>query len=156
MSHAAIEVWLLERQFGEQTGQVAPREGPLEWSGQRLIVTLKRQEPGLHVGTTTGRAPARGVGFRTASVQTHARSRRGRLPYGGLVLIPATIPSVYGPLRRMNSFRLPGLVRGNEHSASSRAMKPRSASASLAPTSWSIWSRRVKWCSDWGAAGVRA
>ncbi len=43
-------VWLLERQFGEQTGQVAPREGPLEWSGQRLIVTLKRQDPGLHVG----------------------------------------------------------------------------------------------------------
>ena len=43
---------------------------------------------------------------------------------------------MYGPLRRTYSFRLPGLVRGNEHSASSRAMKPRSGSASLAPTNW--------------------
>ena len=40
----------LERQFGEYTSQVAAREGPLEWSGQRLIVTLKRQEAVLNVG----------------------------------------------------------------------------------------------------------
>ena len=37
--------------------------------------------------------------------------------------------------RRTYSFWSPGLVRGNEHSASSRAMKPRSASASLASMS---------------------
>ena len=32
--------------------------------------------------------------------------------------------------------RVPGLVRGREHSASTRAMKPRSASASRASTNW--------------------
>ena len=32
-----------------------------------------------------------------------------------------------GPLTRLYSFRLPGLVRGSEHSAIIRAMKPRSA-----------------------------
>ena len=37
-----------------------------------------------------------------------------------------------------------------------RAANARSASVSLAPTSWSIWSRLVKWCSAWGTAGVRA
>ncbi len=42
----------------------------------------------------------------------------------------------YGPLRRTYSFRWPGLVRGSEHSAIRRAMKPRSGSASLALTSW--------------------
>ena len=73
---------------------------------------------------------------RTASVHTQANNRRGRLPYGSLLSIPAVIPSLYGPLRRMYSFRFPGLVRGNEHSAISRAMKPRSGSASLAETSW--------------------
>ena len=31
---------------------------------------------------------------------------------------------VYGPLQRTYRSRLPGLVRGREHSASSRAMKP--------------------------------
>ena len=40
--------------------------------------------------------------------------------------------------------RLPGLLRGKLHSASIRAMKPSSASASLAPTSCVTWSSRVK------------
>ena len=73
---------------------------------------------------------------RTASVETQASNSRGRFPKGSLLLNPKVITSVYGPLRRTYSFRLPGLVRGNEHSASSRAMKPRSGSASLAPTNW--------------------
>ena len=34
------------------------------------------------------------------------------LPKGSLVLTPAVIPSVYGPLRRTCRIRLPGLVRG--------------------------------------------
>ena len=34
------------------------------------------------------------------------------LPKGSLVLTPAVIPSVYGPLRRTYRIRLPGLVRG--------------------------------------------
>ena len=42
-----------------------------------------------------------------------------------------------GPLMRLYSFRLPGLVRGRLHSARSRAMNPRSACASLAVTTWS-------------------
>ena len=46
--------------------------------------------------------------------------------------------------------RLPGLVRGRLHSAISRAMKPRSGSASLAETSWFTWSKRVKWCNRLG------
>src|SRR5712692_1938276 len=37
-----------ECQFGKQLGQVAPREGPLEWSGQCFIVTLEGQEPVLN------------------------------------------------------------------------------------------------------------
>ena len=39
-------------------------------------------------------------------------------------------------VRRTYCVRLPGLVRGIEQSVSSRAMKPRSASASLAPINW--------------------
>ena len=31
-------------------------------------------------------------------------------------------------------------------------MKPRSGSASLAPTNWFTWSERVKWCRAWGVA----
>ena len=31
-------------------------------------------------------------------------------------------------------------------------MKPRSASASRAETSWFTWSERVKWCRAWGEA----
>ena len=52
---------------------------------------------------------------------------------------------MYGPLRLMYSFWLPGLVRGSEHNAMSRAMKPRSGSVSLAVTSWFTWSAWVKW-----------
>ena len=44
--------------------------------------------------------------------------------------------SLYGPLTRVYWCWLPGLVRGNEHSAIIRAMKPLSGSASLAETSW--------------------
>ena len=46
MSHAAeCDVWR-----AEQPGQVAPRERPRERAGQRLIVTLKRQEAVLYLG----------------------------------------------------------------------------------------------------------
>ena len=62
--------------------------------------------------------------------------RRGKLPKGSLLLIPALIPSVYGPLTLLYCSRLPGLVRGRLHSAIVRAMKPRSGSASLALTNW--------------------
>ena len=31
-------------------------------------------------------------------------------------------------------------------------MKPRAGSASLAPTCWSTWSKRVKWWRSWGEA----
>ena len=48
----------------------------------------------------------------------------------------ADMLSLYGPLRRTYQNRLPELVRGNEHSAIIRGMKPRSEYASLAPTSW--------------------
>ena len=54
--------------------------------------------------------------------------------------VRATMTSLYGPLARLYWCRLPGLVRGNEHSAIIRAMKPRLASASLAETSWCTWS----------------
>ena len=48
-------------------------------------------------------------------------------------MIPDRSFAVKGTLRRRTySFRLPGLVRGREHSAIVRAMKPRSGSASLA------------------------
>ena len=60
---------------------------------------------------------------------------RGKLPKGSWLLIPSLIPSVYGPLTLFYCSRLPGLVRGSDHSAISRAMKPMSGSASLAPTS---------------------
>ena len=60
--------------------------------------------------------------------------------------------SLYGPLTRLYWRRLPGLVRGREHSAIVRAMKPRAGSASLAPTSWFTWSAWVKWCNAWGVA----
>ena len=53
------------------------------------------------------------------------------LPYGSLLSPPALMTKAYGPLRRTYSFWLPGLRRGRLHSASSRAMKPTSASASL-------------------------
>ena len=46
------------------------------------------------------------------------------LPKGSLLRPPALMTKVYGPLRRTYSFRLPGLVRGSEHSAIIRAMKP--------------------------------
>ena len=59
-------------------------------------------------------------------------------------------PAAIGPLTRLYWSWLRGLVRGRLHSAISRAMKPRSASASLAPTSWFTWSAWVKWCSAWG------
>ena len=55
---------------------------------------------------------------------------------------------MYGPLTRLNSCRLWGLARGNEQSASSRAMKPRSGSASRAATSGVTWSSCVK-CRVW-------
>ena len=61
---------------------------------------------------------------------------RGKLPKGSLLLIPALIPSVYGPLTLLYRSRLPGLARGSEQSANSRAMKPMSGSASLASTNW--------------------
>ena len=60
--------------------------------------------------------------------------------------------SLYGPLTRLYWRRLPGLVRGSEHNAIIRAMKPRSGSASLAETNWFTWSKRVKWCNAWGEA----
>ena len=65
------------------------------------------------------------------------------LPKGSLLRPPALMTKVYGPLQRTYSFRLPGLVRGWLHSTNSRAMKPRSGSASLAETSWFTWSKRV-------------
>ena len=74
---------------------------------------------------------------RTTSVQSHATIKRGRLPKGSLLPRPAIIPSVKGPLTRLYWSRFPGLVRGREQSAIVRAIKPRSGSASLAPTSWS-------------------
>ena len=77
-----------------------------------------------------------GFWVRTASVQSQAIKRRGRLPKGSLLSAPATRTSLYGPLVRLYWCRLPGLVRGNEQSAIIRAMKPRSGSASLAVTSW--------------------
>ena len=43
---------------------------------------------------------------------------------------------VYGPFCRIYRIRLPGLVRGRQHNAISRAMNPRSGSASLAVTNW--------------------
>ena len=73
---------------------------------------------------------------RTASVHTQASKRRGRLPKGSLLSAPATMISLNGPLTRLYWCRFPGLVRGREHSASIRAMKPRSGSASPASTSW--------------------
>ena len=42
-------------------------------------------------------------------------------------------------------------MRGREHSAINRAMKPISGSASLAAINWSTWSAKVKW---WRARGV--
>ena len=49
-------------------------------------------------------------------------------------------------MTRLYLLRLPGLVRSRLHSAISRAMKPRSESASLAETDWCTWVKRVKWC----------
>ena len=49
--------------------------------------------------------------------------------------------SLKGPLTRLYWRRLPGFGAGQ---ASSRAMKPRSGSASLAETSWFAWSATVK------------
>ena len=42
---------------------------------------------------------------------------RGKLPQGSLLLIPALIPSLYGPLILLYRSRLPGLVRGSEAKA---------------------------------------
>ena len=39
---------------------------------------------------------------------------------------------------------------GQRHGAIVRPMKPRSGSASLAPTSWFTWSAWVKWWLAWG------
>ena len=73
---------------------------------------------------------------RTASVHSQASKRRGRLPKGSLLALLENMMSVNGPLTRLYSLQLPGLVRGRLHSAIIRAMKPRSGSASLALTSW--------------------
>ena len=93
---------------------------------------------------------------RTASVHTHARSNLGMLPKGSLLSPPAIITKAYGPLRRTYCSRFLGSVRGKEHNASNRAMKPRSGSASRAPISCVTWSSWVKWCRAWGARSRRA
>ena len=74
--------------------------------------------------------------FPLLSATIQAINGRGKLPQGSLLLIPALIPSVYGPLTLFYRSRLPGLARGSEHNTSIRAMKPLSGSASLAPTNW--------------------
>ena len=72
---------------------------------------------------------------RTASVETQASSSRGMFPKGSLLSAPATMTSLNGPFCRLYWSRSPGLVRGRLHNAKSRAMKPRSGSGALAPTS---------------------
>ena len=71
-----------------------------------------------------------------ASVQTHARSRRGRFPNGSRGgSLPACMINLYGPFCRMYCTRCFGFVRGRLHNASSRAIKPSSGSPSPASMS---------------------
>ena len=58
----------------------------------------------------------------------HQNSGAAGCRRAALLLNPEVITSVYGPLWRTYLNRLPGLLRGNEHNAIVRAMKPRSAS----------------------------
>ena len=51
--------------------------------------------------------------------ETAGHERRERLPEGSLLSASASMTSLYGPLRRTYRSRLPGLVRGREHSADS-------------------------------------
>ena len=106
--------------------------------GTRAVGAARRSPPGVSL-------PARSDSNGTPSVETHASSSRGRMPKGSFAVRPvAFMESVYGPLRRTYCVRLPGLVRGRLHNASSRAMNPSSGSASLACTSCVTWSSLVK------------